>query len=399
MGKLYQATVQFKCWKQHVCAGCGSAFRYRFERTVSSTSATKEIAEKDAERAATLAIQADVDLQPCPACGLYQPDMVGTRRAFRHGLLAFLSFAVFLVLGVLVYFDVVAAHVFTWLAAGVAALFLPLHWLIGRWDPNQNLDSNREKAEASLRANQLELLRPGRPDEATGPVDCRPPGTYRLALGLMVVGVLLFAAPELMRLALGWPLNPDWSPTVVGLGEEATFTFPETVRSLKGKWHGDATVEVLNADELGLRDPGLRCTTAADHWGGSVGVSILENDDLASWRPWVRVYVPRSPDAGGKELRLRINLKARYPAGYEMLAFKYKDEEQTFSTTTTLRPAPAADASVTFRDVWWAGTVGGVLWVLITGFVLRRLQLDLRAKALPTIVVPIKDQERELPED
>jgi hypothetical protein len=279
----------------------------------------------------------------------------------------------------------------------VAALFLPLHWLIGRWDPNQNLDSNREKAEASLRANELELLRPGRPDEATGPVDCRPPGTYRLALGLMVIGVLLFAAPELMRFALGWPLNPDWSPTVVGLGEEATFSFPERLSSLKGRWHGDAIVELLNADELGERDGGLRCRTAEDRWGESA--NLLDNADLESWRPWVRVYVPRSPDLGGKELRLRINLKASYPAGYEMLRFKYKDEEQTFSTTTTLRPAPAADASVTYRDVWWAGTVGGVLWVVVTGFVLRRLQLDLRAKALPTLVVPIKDQERELPED
>jgi hypothetical protein len=387
MATKYTATIKFECWKQHVCAACGCAFRYRFQRTVSAESYYKEKAEREARKAAEDALAADVDPRPCPSCGLYQPDMVGAGRAYRHGLLALFFAASVVLLVILCYFDLLAPHVVTWLAAATALAALLLHLRFALWDPNRDRDANRARADASLESGELELLRAGRPEGAAVP-DCGPARGHAVALALLALGVLAVAAPELMRLALGWPLNREWTPAVVGLGDEATFAFGDRVSSIKGLWHGGGDVELLNADELGVADPGLRFVTGEDRWGESA--SLLNQDELKTWHPWVRVRVPRNPAVGGKEMRLRIALKATYPAGYKFL--RYDNQERAFTETVALRPAAAEGAAGVYREVWWLGLLGGAVWLAAVGAGLRRLAQELRAKALPTMVVPINDE-------
>src|SRR5262245_40780716 len=98
MAAKYRATITLNCWKQHVCANCGGAFRYRFRRKVQGEASTKEAAEQSAQLSAVTTLKSEVDEHPCPTCGVYQPDMIGSRRAFRHGLLTFLAALAFIAL-------------------------------------------------------------------------------------------------------------------------------------------------------------------------------------------------------------------------------------------------------------------------------------------------------------
>ena len=84
MAKTYTSTIAVSCWKEHTCIRCGAVYAYEFVRNIKGQGSTEAKASLKAQAAADKAIRRDVDMQPCPTCGLYQPDMVGQQRARRH---------------------------------------------------------------------------------------------------------------------------------------------------------------------------------------------------------------------------------------------------------------------------------------------------------------------------
>src|SRR5436853_504400 len=85
MATTYTSTIEVNVWKEHTCAACGGVYRYLFKRKKSGQGRSPDAARAAAQAAVVKALAHEVDLQPCPGCGLYQPDMIGTRKARRHG--------------------------------------------------------------------------------------------------------------------------------------------------------------------------------------------------------------------------------------------------------------------------------------------------------------------------
>jgi hypothetical protein len=56
-------------------------YAYELVRKISGTGGTAAKAEANARSAVERALERDVDMQPCPTCGLLGPDMVGQERA------------------------------------------------------------------------------------------------------------------------------------------------------------------------------------------------------------------------------------------------------------------------------------------------------------------------------
>ena len=83
MAKTYTSTLQIRCWKHHKCIGCNGSYAYEFIRKITGTGRTAEKATAASKANAEKALKRDTDLHPCPTCGLYQPDMIGQRRAKR----------------------------------------------------------------------------------------------------------------------------------------------------------------------------------------------------------------------------------------------------------------------------------------------------------------------------
>jgi hypothetical protein len=381
MATKYRATITLNCWKQHICAGCGGAFRYRFRRKVQGEASTKEAAERSAQLSAVTTLKSEVDAHPCPTCGVYQLDMIGSRRAFRHGLLTFLAALAFIALLFPVYtYDLLAPHVIIWLAAGIGAVTLLLHLFISFSNPNRNLSANRSRAELAMNRGHLEQVAAGRSEEPTVP-NSEPTRKHHVLFVVMLLGVALLAAAELIRMAREWPLNPGWAPEVVGPGDEAKFVFDDSFRSVEGLWRGDPNVEVLNGKELGQDLTALHAESNSASWGSSIST-----EGNKSWHPWIKVEVPGSPSVAGKELRLHLTLHTTHPAD-KVLGFD--EEAKTVEATNTLRVADTGGAGATYRAAWWGGLIGGTLCLTIVGIMLARAENGRRSQALPTTVEAI----------
>src|SRR5689334_13440122 len=128
MAKTYTSTIQIDCWKEHTCAACGSVYSYHFKRTARGQAGNADKATQNARANATKIMERDVDLQPCPGCGLYQPDMIGQTRAKRHKVVFWLMIVAAIVLLVLRGTDVLRADTATWAAVGLCALAALLHF-------------------------------------------------------------------------------------------------------------------------------------------------------------------------------------------------------------------------------------------------------------------------------
>src|SRR5436309_598968 len=130
----YRATVKYKCWKQHTCSGCGCVYRYLMERQGTGQGGTREAAGAAADAQGIKALTTQVDQQPCPHCGIHQPDMVGASRGKVHQGLWWLA-----LVGLPVAFFIGNAisdfSLWPWLGAGFALLLLVFHTLSARRNP------------------------------------------------------------------------------------------------------------------------------------------------------------------------------------------------------------------------------------------------------------------------
>src|ERR1700682_3888884 len=92
MATTYTSTVEVKVWKGHTCCRCGQPYRYLCERKKKGQGKNPAAASAAAQKAVVAALAYEVDQQPCPTCGLYQPDMVAALRRRRHWYVFWLAF-------------------------------------------------------------------------------------------------------------------------------------------------------------------------------------------------------------------------------------------------------------------------------------------------------------------
>src|SRR5438128_2499215 len=136
MGTTYRATIKFNVWKQHTCVHCSGKYRYLLNRTTTGTGATESAASAAAEANVLRALTNDVDMHPCPSCGIYQPDMVAVRRGRAH-LWVFLGLLLALIIPVVVGFITNWSFVVPLLTAAIVGLALFSHVIVDLDNPNR----------------------------------------------------------------------------------------------------------------------------------------------------------------------------------------------------------------------------------------------------------------------
>src|SRR4051812_14847174 len=114
MATIYTQTLHLNLWKEHICFACGCRYRPLFMPSKKRAGASPDKAAANAEKAVVKALSHEVDHQPCPGCGLYQPDMVAARRVPWHWIISASGFGVAVLLWILTGTDV--------LSLGVSAL-------------------------------------------------------------------------------------------------------------------------------------------------------------------------------------------------------------------------------------------------------------------------------------
>ncbi len=137
----YRATMRRGCWKEHQCIGCDTKFRDAFVTEQETLGDRADDALWSAERKVDASLWEDVVMHPCPACGLYQPDMIGQRQYNLHGGL-FVAQLVVLGLLVLRLGLSPASVAVRYVAAGMAGLFGAINLWAASGNRNGNLPRN-----------------------------------------------------------------------------------------------------------------------------------------------------------------------------------------------------------------------------------------------------------------
>ncbi len=381
MSTTYTSTISINCWKQHTCVGCGALFRYRFSREVTGSAGTPEGAEEDAEKTAAKVLKDGVEPRPCPTCGLYQPEMIGARRASVHGWSVVVAVLGLIVVAILAGTDVVSMPMLSWWCLLTGIVVAAGNVLVSMHNPNADLEANGEKAVTYVGERELYCDRPGssaRPRRIPGSEGFTTSAV--VALVLVAAGSLLTGCGEAARLLNGWAINRDCHPPIVGTGDTVRIYLPDSVTSLKGLWSGRAAVSCANGEALGLDGPFTAAARSAD-WGESIYTKGGSNSTSPLWAD---VTVPEGTTLRGDAAELTIDLEVTYPSVVGGTNFENVKTKAHHEVRVVLSSAHAAG---TYRSIWWASVVVGGCLAVAGAFMLWMMAHNLidgsTAKCLP----------------
>jgi hypothetical protein len=318
-------------WKEHTCVHCAAVFSYRMKRRASE----------------------DEPLHACPTCGLVPADLVGAwRHAWQNSLLL-VTTAFFVGVGLcLVFFNFPYFRIAE-VAAFVAYLFLIAQIGLVIYDPNADVEANRQQALEQVEAGTMRFTRTT--DTPVPPVEPRSFGErWRIPI-IAGIATLAVSSSLILRLSFNWPINRGLFPEVVGPGDTFTLYYKDKLRNtIEGHWSGRATAQAVNAAELGLGTPWLDAGTHNEQWGHYV--SAPRHGRSIEVRPWVEVLVPHDPVLARKTLEVRTEIAASYPAFMGRLHFEVRSVVVSQETTLALATPGAGRI---YKIAWWGGVMGG----------------------------------------
>jgi hypothetical protein len=393
MATTYTSTIEVNVWKEHTCVGCGQNFRYLFKRKKKGTGGTEAAASAAAQNAVVKALARETDMHPCPGCGLYQPDMIAARRAVAHWWLFGAALVAFPLLVILYATDVLSATLATVAGLVVGVIVVVGHFLADRTNANRDLESNQRLAQARVRDGDLWEGKPGAADAEGENPGSGWTSAHSTAYAVLVVALLALAAPILLRVVRGWPVNGSWYPEVVGPGDEAYVYFPTKITTVKGYWKGRPHAQIANAAEFNLANPTLKATSQNDTWGEKISIGSKESKESTK-SLWVRVVLPPNPELAGKTVDLDLKLDVEFPQLRGNEWFPATSQSEHRSSIQLASPG----AGKAYKSAWWWGMCGGAALILFLSFWLARLADSFRHRALPTNVY-VPGQEPEAVED
>lgn len=354
MGTTYTQTIEFSVWKEHTCSCCATVYRYLFKRTMKGQGGTPDAAARNAERAIEKALEKEVDQRPCPECGLFQPDMVATRRSTAHWWTLAASAAIPALLFILVLTDLISLGTASLVAAASAVPALVAHFLIDVADPNRNREANRKEGRRLAKNGDLWVPEKKQPKElADEPVgNGLTTGNY-VCYALLAASVLAFLMPMALRVASGMRVNSGLYPEVVGPGDSPYVYFPDKINSVKGYWSGQPRVTVLNAAELGV-PVNIGATSKSESWGNRISVKSSEKNSHPSL--WAYLQIPPDPQLAGKLLKLKIDMNVRYPTMGGGDSFQETNSQFSRNAEITLS---SPGAGKVYKGSFWLGYLGG----------------------------------------
>jgi hypothetical protein len=379
MATTHTCSFDIRCRKQHTCVGCGGQFSYVFARKITGSGATPEAAAAAAEKVAQQQIESSVDNHPCPTCGLYQPDMIGARRAKWQGWLWGASMLAVVLLFILSVAHVLQDDAFVPTALVIFGTIGVIQLLVDLRQPNRDLESNRMAAQRLVEAGVLRKDTPGQSmPSLQEPWQARGSLLGPVAFVLFLVSLACIMSPTLLRQLRGWPFNPTCYPGVIGPGDSTCFYMDQSISSVKGYFRANAEVTARTKDNQVVR---FNAKSNQSNWGDSISVKSSEKN--SSKRLWVTLDVPDQKELAGQEFDCQIKLDTQYPKIRGTDTFEV--ENRTFNGRVPMKLGPPR-CGAAYHSLWWWGTLGGMALFLVSGGLRVRGAGQLKKQALPTSV-------------
>lgn len=382
MATTYTATVNIAFRKQHTCASCNTKYSYEIRREIKGTGNTEEKAQVAADKAAMDTIQNEVEVNPCPTCGLVQPDMVAkVRKSWFWGSIVCSLIGVS-VAWFLATISITHISTSTYVCLGSVLLGIGLKAAGVFYNPNRDTQANLHLV--GQKVNDGKVSVDERPAMNVGPAQ-DPFGGIGAGqlIGLVICSAALLTAgaPEMLRILGGWTSNSSCYPSVAGPGDTATFYFNEQLSSVKGMWNGSSSVRAVDAGPNGVA-ANFTARTKNSSWGNTISGKSVSNSNNAMW---AEVTFPDDPNLAGKTFKLEITNNVSFPYR-QGNGFDNSSRTFTHSTEVTLS---SSGAGSTYKLAWWGGQLTSAIALMIGAAVLSVAARNLRAKALPAGVAVI----------
>lgn len=386
MGTTYTTTLNLQCVKEHTCSCCGGAYQYDLRRKIQGTGGSAAVSQKNAAKNFERALKQDVDVHPCPTCGLVQADMVAQGRHKTHKLVFWLALVAAAAVLITRAAYGVNADTATWAALAVVGVAAAVHLAADLKNPNRDLAANRAAAQAKVTDGKLGHVRPGRLVSGTEEEAARfgRPMLHLAALVMLPAAVALVLWPEGLRAKNAWPLNDATYPPVAGPGDTVRIYMGQKIESVKGYWRGRprATVAVMGGPPATAVE--APSTTNDNNWGDNI--SVKSSEKRSNSTPYVNVTLPGDPSLAGKTVDCRVNLDVTYPE-ISSSGHSFANQHKRLTHGTTLRLANQPLAGAAYDRAWWTGTAGGAGLLLVAGLLLMSSAKSLAGKAIPTRVL------------
>jgi hypothetical protein len=379
MATTYKSTLQVRRWKTHTCSACEGVYAYVLARKAVGSARSKEKAQANMVKEVLRIEQRETDMQPCPGCGLYQPDMIAQRRVKVAIRVFWCVLAALVATVILRVTDLFRADQLAWLAAIICLAAALIQQFFQTNNPNRDLESNRRRAAERVAAGQVKFTPPPKKMRA-GEIVSSP--LVPVALVLLFVAAALAAMPEIVRSVRGWPLNVECYPPVVGAADQTRFYMPGEITSIKSYWRGKPTA-TLTYDGAPEGATSIRSQTNQNDWGSTIEAKSDEQNSHS--HPWVEFFMPDSPDLAGKTAYVNITLQVEYPQMSGTSTFNTRRTQMQHSVAVHLAPRGAGAA---YDALWWGGLAGGGSICLGCSLLLRTLARQHARQSKPTQVAP-----------
>lgn len=298
--------------RRHTCVACDAQFNYLQTVFVSSSGTV----QNPVGQGATHPLPMDVNVHPCPSCGTLQPEMIAAIRVSWPSVGMIVLFAVVCVtlLCPLMHFMRISTSAYVATTSAAIAVLLGLRGVF--CNPNRDLHANLAIAQLSIDSGKLSLEKPG-----VSPVRKLKYTGLRIGhlVGFVFAGLALAAValPLVLLRINGWHQNDSTYPAVVGAGDTTTFYFDESIKSLRGYWKGKASVQVVNANDLGINKHEFEAKTQQSEWGEYIR---YRRRSRAYPSPlWIQVSASRMLDLTGKKVDFEFAVDVQYPRNRQFI--------------------------------------------------------------------------------
>lgn len=367
-------TEKFACDKEVNCAWCGATYEFVHEASVSGTGKDHRIARQKMKEQVQKELEGDTGSERCPTCGAMQLAMDANTSAAGHGCAMWFAIILFGIIALLAFLQsqgVITFVTLPTLSIVMLVILLPAVlynlWIV--WsNPNASLDAGLRDAEQKVTDGKVKILKAGNSMAVSESIPRQVTPMQYIGVVLCLLGISAFPAAEILRMTKGWKTNARTFPPVVGPGDEVTLFWPKSLSCLKGKWNAQATVEMTDAAGTMPAAP-LAATSSNETWGDYIGGKGATNRSTAIW---MKVTLPEDANLAGKEIRLPSKITVNYPHSNGM--FGFDNNQESFENNFTLQLS-GPRAGVSYYRNWWIGLSTGGFLVIVSAFILRRIQL------------------------
>jgi hypothetical protein len=263
------------------------------------------------------------------------------------------------------------------IAVIVALVVAVIHILFDRKNFNIDTEANRRTSADKVTAGLLQHT-PGKAG-APGMEHVYPSRSplHTIAVPLLFIAVALIASAEIIRAVSHWPLNTNLYPPVAGPGDSSRVYMDKSIHSVKGYWRGSPHVTLHTP--LSPRPMNVQAVTNQKDWGSTIYAKSSEKNSSST--PWVELHLPQTPELVGKTVDCNIDLDVEYPESAASSSFETVSNHMTRATPIAFAPAGAGSK---YNALWWQGTAGGMILILVCGQILRISARGLQKRANPT---------------